>query len=113
MHIEFLAERLQKQGYSLSVEQSVINMLASDGFDPEYGARPVRRLLQQRLEDEIAEHILKGIFQKGDTICVIKRGPQTIEFLPKKQKSLSSHSPHFALSSNLIGTGGKESTDMV
>ena len=113
MHVGFLAERLQKQGYCLSVEQSVIHMLANEGFDPEYGARPVRRLLQQRLEDEIAEHILKGIFQKGDTICVVKRGPKTIEFLPKEKTPPSRRSPPLALSSSPTGASGKESQNTV
>ena len=113
MHIGFLAERLRSQGYELSVEQSVINMLANEGFDPEYGARPVRRLLQRRLEDEIAEHILKGIFQKGDTICVIKRGSGTIEFLPKERQLPPNSKATLALSSHTAGASGKESQDMV
>ncbi len=112
MHVGFLAERLQEQGYRLSVEQSVIHMLASEGFDPEYGARPVRRLLQERLENEIAEHILKGIFQKGDTICVMKRGPKMIEFLPKEKTPPSRCPPPLALSSPKMA-GGKESQDTV
>ncbi len=112
MHIGLLAERLQQQGYKLSVEQGVINILANEGFDPEYGARPVRRVLQRRIEDEIAEHILKGVFHKGDTICVVKRGPQTIEFLPKERNPLPRRSLPLALSSPR-NFGGKETPDTV
>ena len=56
-------------------------MLAKDGFDPDYGARPVRRLIQERLEDEIAEHILKGIFKPGDIIKVVKKGSEGFDFV--------------------------------
>lgn len=82
MHIVKLADRLKKQGYDLQVDNKVINLLAEKGFDPEYGARPVRRVVQEKLEDEIAEHILKGIFEPGDTIQVIKKDKDKLEFLP-------------------------------
>ncbi|MBI3331821.1 ATP-dependent Clp protease ATP-binding subunit, partial [Candidatus Peregrinibacteria bacterium] len=85
MHLEELGERLKKQGFSLSIEQKAVNHLAEEGFDPEYGARPVRRVVQEEIEAEIAEHILKGIFQKGDTIRVtLKKGK--LEFMPSDGK---------------------------
>jgi ATP-dependent Clp protease ATP-binding subunit ClpA len=64
------------------VEPKALNLLAEEGFDPEYGARPVRRVIQERLEAEIAEHILKGIFRKGDTIRVVQKDKDTLDFLP-------------------------------
>jgi len=80
MHLDQLASRLALQGYELDIDQKVINLLAEEGFDPEYGARPVRRVIQDRIEAEIAEHILKGIFEKGDTIRITKNKDQ-LEFL--------------------------------
>jgi len=71
IHIGQLAERLREQGFGLRVDTKAIGILATLGFDPEYGARPVRRTIQDRLEDQIAESILKGMFKKGDTICVV------------------------------------------
>ena len=82
MHVDHLSERLREQGYELDVDPKVINVLAEEGFDPEYGARPVRRVIQERVEAEIAEHILKGIFHEGDTIKVVKTGKDDLEFLP-------------------------------
>ncbi len=73
-HLDHLKVRLREQGYEIEVEPKAINLLAEVGFDPEYGARPVRRVIQERIEDEIAEHILKGVFHPGDTIKVIKKG---------------------------------------
>lgn len=79
--IEELTRRLKAQGYHLEVEQKAINVLATAGFDPEYGARPVRRTIQHKIEDEIAEHILKGIFEPGDTIKVVKKGEDGLDLL--------------------------------
>ena len=86
IHLSDLTERLKEQGYKLDVEQKAVNYLAEQGFDPEYGARPVRRVIQERVEDEIAEHILKGIFQPGDTINVVKKGKESLDFLPAETK---------------------------
>ncbi|HLD71241.1 MAG TPA: ATP-dependent Clp protease ATP-binding subunit [Candidatus Peribacteraceae bacterium] len=74
IHLEQLEERLKAQGFSVAIDQKVINFLGEEGFDPEYGARPVRRVIQDKIESEIAEHILKGIFHKGDTIHMVKKG---------------------------------------
>lgn len=88
MHLEELSTRLKDQGYHLLVRPKAINLLAEEGFDPEYGARPVRRVIQERIEDEIAEHILKGIFGKGDTISVVRKGEKSLEFLPEASSEL-------------------------
>jgi ATP-dependent Clp protease ATP-binding subunit ClpC len=71
IHVGMLASRLKEQGFGMSVDTKGIGILATLGFDPEYGARPVRRTIQERLEDQIAESILKGMFKKGDTIQVV------------------------------------------
>lgn len=73
--------RLKEQGYLLSVDAKVIALLGQWGFDPEYGARPVRRVIQEKLEDEVAEHILKGIFHPGDVIRIVKKADDKLEFL--------------------------------
>ncbi len=84
-----LEERLGEQGYRLDVEQKAVNLLATEGFDPEYGARPVRRVIQHRIEDEIAEHILKGIFRPGDAIRVVRQKDDKLEFLHgEKEKQM-------------------------
>jgi len=87
MHIDRLAARLKEQGYTLDIDAKAQNLLAEEGFDPEYGARPVRRVIQERLESEIAEHILKGIFRKGDTIHVVRKGKDGLDFLPSNGKT--------------------------
>jgi ATP-dependent Clp protease ATP-binding subunit ClpC len=86
MHIDLLTERLKEKGLGLEVDQKAINLLAEWGFDPEYGARPVRRVIQEYVEDEIAEHMLKGIFEEGDIVRVIQKGKDKLDFLHGEQK---------------------------
>ncbi len=88
IHLDKLTERLRDQGYNLDIDQKALNLLAEAGFDPEYGARPVRRVIQDRIESEIAEHILRGIFHDGDTIRVVKKGKEDFDFLPGEKKPL-------------------------
>jgi len=91
IHLEAFENRLRAKGYDIKIDPKVVGLLAQWGFDPEYGARPVRRVIQERIEDEIAEHILKGIFHDGDTIHVVKKGKDQLDFLPEgKSKSVSS-----------------------
>ena len=73
LHVDKLTARLKEQGYGLVTDDKAIEILGTLGFDPEYGARPVRRTIQDKLEDQIAENILKGMFRKGDTIKVVGR----------------------------------------
>jgi len=93
IHIDELAERLKQQGYAIEVDAKAVSLLAKKGFDPEYGARPVRRVIQECVEDEIAEHILKGIFSPGDMIKVIRKGEESFEFLPGEKKTSAKKAP--------------------
>ncbi len=86
MHLDELTARLKLQGYDLEVDAKALALLGEQGFDPEYGARPVRRVIQHKIEDDIAEHILKGVFRPGDTICVVKKGDDGFDFLPGNAK---------------------------
>ncbi|MDA0376157.1 MAG: ATP-dependent Clp protease ATP-binding subunit [bacterium] len=87
MHLDMLEVRLKEKGFSLEIDQKAINLLGELGFDPEYGARPVRRVIQDRIEDEIAEHILKGIFEEGDIIRIVIKGSDKFDFLHGERKS--------------------------
>jgi ATP-dependent Clp protease ATP-binding subunit ClpC len=86
LHIGMLETRIKEQGYNLKVSKDVLEHLSKLGFDPEYGARPVRRVVQNHIEDGIAENIISGVFKKGDTINVVMQGKDKIEFMPLEKK---------------------------
>ncbi len=66
--LDGLKERLSALGYGWRADPLAAKVLAAAGFDPLYGARPLRRALQTRVEDPLAEHLLAGTYQKGDTV---------------------------------------------
>ncbi len=65
-----LRERLAQRHLVLEVKPAAAALLAHEGFDPAFGARPLKRVIQRRLEDPIALSILRGRFHDGDTITV-------------------------------------------
>ena len=67
-----LTNRIAGYGLMLEVTDKAKELLAKEGFDPTYGARPLRRVIQKKLEDGISEELLRGNFTSGDTILVEK-----------------------------------------
>ena len=65
-----LAKRLQEKQLSLSLDQSAVDFIIEKGYDPIYGARPLKRFLQRNLESALAKSLLAGNFEAGDTITV-------------------------------------------
>ncbi|MBE6757341.1 MAG: ATP-dependent Clp protease ATP-binding subunit [Ruminococcaceae bacterium] len=65
-----LEDRLSNMEMRLQVSNDVIEAVADAGFDPVYGARPLRRAIQSKIEDPLAEHLLEGDFKAGDTVQV-------------------------------------------
>ena len=70
LHMKMLAERLARQEMGLKVEGSALDLLSDAGFDPAYGARPIRRVIQNLIETPLAEALLAGKFKSGDTINI-------------------------------------------
>ena len=70
----YLSERLREQRIELTLTDEALDYLAAVGFDPVYGARPLKRALQQYLENPLAHQLLRGEFGPGDTVCVEVRG---------------------------------------
>ena len=69
-----LRRRLVQRGLGLEVSAAARDALASEGYDPQFGARPLKRVVQQRIENAIASGILGGTFQDGDTVRVDYQG---------------------------------------
>jgi ATP-dependent Clp protease ATP-binding subunit ClpC len=70
--VDLMVERVQEQlaahNMRLVLEPPVKDLLAQKGYDPNYGARPLRRVVQQLIEDPLSEQLLLGRFEEGDTI---------------------------------------------
>ncbi len=70
IQLDRLRERLVERELNLKVDDAAFDLLIEAGFDPIYGARPLKRAIQQRLENPLAQKILAGEFLAGDTIMV-------------------------------------------
>ena len=70
MQVELLKQRLSEQGLSLRLTTEALDFLGDAGFDQAYGARPLRRTVQNYLETPLAKEILAGNYVSGDTITV-------------------------------------------
>ncbi|OLA38660.1 MAG: ATP-dependent Clp protease ATP-binding subunit ClpC [Firmicutes bacterium CAG:176_63_11] len=78
--LDVTAGRMAQQGITLEAEDDAVAELAKDGFDPQYGARPLRRAIQNQVEDAVAEQMLEGNLKSGDTAHVrLKDGKVVIE----------------------------------
>jgi len=74
IQIKALENRLAQRGLKLSLSDSAFELLGNIGFDPIYGARPLKRAIQGQLENPLAQKILAGEFINGDTIYVDVEG---------------------------------------
>ncbi|HUT75554.1 MAG TPA: ATP-dependent Clp protease ATP-binding subunit [Armatimonadota bacterium] len=71
--LERVAQEMRSQGMELVVDDEVRELLAREGFDRALGARPLRRAIQRRVEDPLADAILRGEFTEGDIITAHRR----------------------------------------
>ncbi len=70
VQLNHLRKRLALRNLKFEISDSAQRLLAEEGYDPTYGARPLKRVIQQRIENPLASRILKGEFAEGDTIRV-------------------------------------------
>jgi ATP-dependent Clp protease ATP-binding subunit ClpC len=86
--LESLEERINEMGYNLKLGKNSIDFLAKKGYDPEYGARPLTRTIQRYVEDPIADEVLSGKVNLGDTLRIDydeKKETIVIKTIPKKK----------------------------
>ncbi|MDX1595232.1 MAG: type VI secretion system ATPase TssH, partial [Gammaproteobacteria bacterium] len=70
IQVDLLRHRLAERDMRLELTDAALDQLAEAGFDPVYGARPLKRAVQQRLENPLAQRILAGEFGPGDVLRV-------------------------------------------
>ncbi len=89
VQLEHLRKRLASRNLKLQVSDEAKRLLADEGYDPNYGARPLKRVIQHRLGNPLASRILRGEFAEGDTIRIgvdaakheftFEKGRETVE----------------------------------
>ena len=70
LQLAHLEAQLREEGYGLEVSDKAKDLLAAEGYDPVYGARPLKRVIQQRIQNSLANELLSGRFEEGATITV-------------------------------------------
>ncbi len=70
LQIQRLNRQLESQGVALTVTEAALNAISNQGYDPAYGARPLKRVIQQRLQNPLATEILKGAVREGSQVRI-------------------------------------------
>jgi ATP-dependent Clp protease ATP-binding subunit ClpC len=78
LELDKVADRLKDHDISLIATPPALDMLAELGYDPEMGARPLKRVIQQKVEDVLSDALLSGTFSDGDTIIVDYREEEVV-----------------------------------
>jgi ATP-dependent Clp protease ATP-binding subunit ClpB len=78
IQLRSLRERLSEKGYKLEVSLAALDRIADVGFDPVYGARPLKRAIQTEIENPLAQKILSGDLAKDGTIKIDINGDELI-----------------------------------
>lgn len=80
LQIEKVNERMKENNIHLEVHDDVLSYIAEEGFDPVFGARPLKRVIEEKIVDEIASRIIEGTIKPGDTARIlVKDGNISIE----------------------------------
>ncbi|MDQ8039141.1 MAG: ATP-dependent chaperone ClpB [Rickettsiella sp.] len=87
IQLERLRQRLRERDLQLEVSEAAIDHIAAIGYDPVYGARPLKRAIQQELENPISRTLIEGKFVAGDTIIVNYTNDKMIITSKNKKKS--------------------------
>jgi ATP-dependent Clp protease ATP-binding subunit ClpB len=95
VQLEHLRKRLTMRGLKMVVDPEAKRLLAEEGYDPQFGARPLKRVIQHKIENPLAKHILAGEYVEGDTIRVgVDKGRR--EFTFEKQPAGAPAEPEMA-----------------
>src|SRR5262249_56733876 len=70
IQVKQLSERVREKGLEIELTDKARELLGNLGFDPTYGARPLKRVIQKQLVDKLALRLLEGEFSEGDTVEV-------------------------------------------
>lgn len=83
-----LQKRLLDQDIILTVTDKAVKKVVSEGYDPQYGARPLRRSLQRMVEDRLSEELLEGKFGKGDSVAIDEENGELVVIRTEKAPTI-------------------------
>jgi ATP-dependent Clp protease ATP-binding subunit ClpC len=86
LQLQRLSKHLVDQQITIEVTDAAKDLLAKEGYDRVYGARPLRRVITNRIEDNLSEHLLRGKITRGDTVQIDVEGEDGLKFTPVKHK---------------------------
>ncbi len=89
LQLREIRERLQEHGLEIELTDAARKWLAQEGFDPQFGARPLRRALQRHIESQLSVQLLRGTFKGGDQVMIDAAGEDGITFR-RKESALES-----------------------
>ena len=90
LEISKVVDRLKSREITVKIDNKAKDYLINDGYDPEYGARPMRRSVEKHLEDPLAEHLLRGDVKDGDHVVVtIDKKENKLKFKAKKSEPIA------------------------
>lgn len=95
LELKKVQDRLKENGKELIVEPPVIDFIIEKGFQPEFGARPLRRAIERYIEDELADSILRGFLADAPRI-VARLDNRKVVFFPETEESVSPAAPENA-----------------
>jgi ATP-dependent Clp protease ATP-binding subunit ClpC len=86
LEIAKVLKRVRDKHIHVELDETAKEFLIVEGYDPQYGARPMRRAVERHLEDPFAEHLLRGDVKEGDTVKVTRReGEKALKFSIEEQ----------------------------
>lgn len=88
IQFEIIAKRIEKNGTNISITEEALDYLGALGFDPQFGARPLKRVLQREVLNELSKQIIAGKILEGDSVNIELKGDK-LEFLKTEQQDNS------------------------
>jgi ATP-dependent Clp protease ATP-binding subunit ClpC len=87
LELDKLSERLDGLNYNIKFDDSILDMLSDVGFNSEFGARPVSRAIQDKIEDFISEEVLNGNIIEGEEYTLVSKDDE-VKFKPKRNRKI-------------------------
>ncbi|TSC80166.1 MAG: ATP-dependent Clp protease ATP-binding subunit ClpB [Parcubacteria group bacterium Gr01-1014_29] len=105
IQLDRVERRLKHKEISLKVSAETRKFLAREGYDPHYGARPLKRYIQTHILNTLSEHIVGNKVKAGDTVCVeVRNGQLVLELYQKKQKRTAEKKEELAGTAVVVGS---------